>query len=272
MCNKISYKKQGLIIIVSLFLQLNNFCTIKNSYGHVFEIDEDRIRGSVVENVALYSKKNDHSDQKIIRYGTLVKKDNAKMTVLICHGFGCDRNDVGFFRYIFPDYNCMTFDFRAHGDNKDGQYCTLGKYECYDVISAAQFLRSHPDLKGKPLLVYGFSMGAVSAIEAQSKISSLFDAMILDCPFDSAENVIKRGLENQKISIFGYEFHIPGRSILSKYIFHPYIQSFVKAFLTAISGISTKNIKTFVCPLCQSNSIKKINVTCLFIHFNKKQT
>lgn len=261
----------SLIGAALLFLQLHTLFPLKNSYGHVFEVNEDKIAGSVVETVALYAKKNDSSDQKIVRYGTLVKKEKAKATILICHGFGCDKNDIGFFRYIFPDYNCMTFDFRAHGDNKEGQFCTLGKYECYDVISAAQFLRAHPDLQNKPLLVYGFSMGAVSAIEAQSKKASLFDGMVLDCPFDSAENVIKRGLESQKISLFGYEFHIPGRNILSKYIFHPYIQSFVKAFLAAVAGLSTSKIKTLVCPLCPSHSIRNVTVPCLFIHCKRDE-
>ena len=97
----------------------------------------------------------------------------------------------------------MTFDFRAHGEHCDGQRCTFGRDEHLDVITAAHFLKNHPHLKNKPVIVYGFSMGAVAAIEAQAKDNSLFSAMILDCPFDSSENIIKRSLESMQFTFFG---------------------------------------------------------------------
>ena len=242
-----------------------------NGFGCVVSREGNTIKNSVIENVVLYAKKNDSSDQKIVRHGRLVKRKNAKGVILLCHGFSCDKNDIGFLRYIFPDYHTMIFDFRAHGENKEGQFCTLGKYEAYDVIAAAKFLRNHPDLKGLPLLVYGFSMGAVASIEAQAKDSTLFDGMILDCPFDASEKVIKRGLDNKKISIFGYEFNLPGRAILKKYVFHPYIQSFVKAFLKAVTGFGSKGIETFVCPIHPEETIKNVSVPCLFILCRKDE-
>ena len=179
----------------------------------------------------------------------------------------CDKFDAGLLRSLFPrgKFNFMTFDFRAHGDCPEGQYCTLGRDERYDVVAAARFLREHAALAGKPLIVYGFSMGAVAAIEAQAKDGSLFDAMILDCPFESTENVLKRSLDNIKFSLFGYEFSLPGRSILQRYAFHPYIQSMVKIVLKTVAQWDPKKIDITVYPITPLESVKKISVPAFYI-------
>ncbi len=163
-------------------------------YGSIVARSTDAVKGALTEKVVFYPHGGTYEGKKIERNGLLVQYEDAKATVLICHGFMCDKIDAGFLRQLFPrgEYNIMSFDFRAHGENVCDQYCTLGRDEAYDVIAAAKFLKHHPALKGKPLFAYGFSMGAVAAIEAQAKDESLFAAMILDCPFDSAENVIKR--------------------------------------------------------------------------------
>lgn len=204
----------------------------------------------------------------IKRNAVLVTYPEAKGTILICHGFMCDKYDVGFLRTLFPrgQYNFLTFDFRAHGENSKGQCCTFGLDEAQDVIAAAHFLRGHTMLKGKPLYVYGFSMGAVASIEAQAKDKSLFDAMILDCPFDSTERVLTKSIDRLKCSIFGYQFDMPGKNILRKYVFHPYVQSFLKILLQTFVHIDMKHIQIYMSPLRPSESAKKIDIPCLFIH------
>ena len=69
-----------------------------------------------------------------------------------------------------------------------------------------------------------------------------------------------------KFSFFGYEFSIPGRSLLQKYVFHPYVQSFVKAMLKTVYHLDVRNIKTFIYPLYPAESIKKVSVPLLIIH------
>lgn len=262
------------IMVFLLFYKFSDICQellssekmyTKNTL--VSDVIKNNTEKQKVEKVIIYSKKADNTDEKIIRKGLFVAPKEAKASVLVCHGFTCDKNDIDFMRYmIFKDFNCMTFDFRAHGENRAGQFCTLGKDEAYDVIAAAKYLRSRPECAGKPLIAYAFSMGAVSAIEAQAKDPSLFDAMVLDCPFDSTENVIKRGLDNKKICIFGYEFDVPGKTILKKYLFHPYVQAFVKALLISAGQINTESINVFARPVFPSESIKKIKVPCFIIH------
>ena len=69
----------------------------------------------------------------------------------------------------------------------------LGRDEVLDVISAGEFLKQDPRTQGKPVFVWAFSMGAVAAIGAQAQ-RPLFEAMILDCPYDSTENLVHTAL------------------------------------------------------------------------------
>ncbi len=238
-----------------------------NDYGDIVESFVPSSQGPVIEKVMLYSKQCSGSKKRIARTALLTRYKNAEATILICHGFMCDKFDAGVLRSVFPrgKFNFMTFDFRAHGDCPEGQSCTLGRDEKYDVVAAARFLREHVALAKKPLFVYGFSMGAVAAIEAQAKDGSLFDAMILDCPFESTENVLKRSLDNIKFSLFGYEFSLPGRSLLQRYAFHPYIQSMVKIVLKTVAQWDPKKIDVTAYPIHPVDSVKKISVPVFYI-------
>ncbi len=220
------------------------------------------------EKVTLYSQENDKTNNTIVRNGILVQYPNAKANIVIAHGFMCDKYDVGFLRNMFPQgkFNFLTFDFRAHGEATKGQCCTFGRDEAYDVQAAGRYFKEHPELKKLPTYVYAFSMGAVASIEAQAKDSSLFKAMILDCPFDSTENVIKKALQGMRVSLFGYEFDLPGRTYLERYAFHPYVQEFIKFALKTVAHMDAKNIQTYIYRFSPAESVKKITVPCMFIH------
>jgi len=225
--------------------------------------------GTTQEHVIIYPQERHDSMQTIARNGLLVRHKDATATVLVCHGFMCDMHDAGMLtRGMFKksNYNVLTFNFRAHGRDHEGQYCTFGRDEALDVIAAAKFIRNHPELKEMPLFVYGFSMGAVSAIEAQALDSTLFDGMILDCPFESSEKVIRSGLEGLKFSLLGYEFEFPGRNFLEQHAFHPYVQSLVKTILSLVSQMDASKVRTNFCPVHPGESVKKITVPCFFIH------
>lgn len=260
-----------MLAIVGLFTFLQ-FNTIPSSTaplsGVATSIKMEAVEGGSLEEVTLFSRESATSDKKITRKAHLVRYKNAGATVIMSHGFMCCKEDVAFLRRLFPrgKYNVMTFDYRAHGEDRDGQFCTFGRDEVYDLEAAAHYVRNHPDLKGLPCFVYGFSMGAATAIETQAKNAALFDAMILDCPFDSSENIIKRGLEGLKVSAFGYEFGMPGRSLLQKYAFHPHVQAFVKNVLRCFTSLDPRHIQINLCKVYPSESIKKVSCPCLFIH------
>ncbi len=217
------------------------------------------------EPVVIYSRENLESDKKIARKGILLKRPHAKATVLICHGFMCDKYDISLLQMIFKEYNTMTFDFRAHGENIEGQCCTFGRDESYDVVAAAHFIKSHPELRDLPLIVYGFSMGAVASIVAQARESNLFDAMILDCPFDSSDKLIERGIDQLKLNVFGYEVKLPGASILKNYAYNSYVQSLLKSVLRCFTKFQVEDINTMICPVYPEEAIKYVSVPCFFI-------
>jgi pimeloyl-ACP methyl ester carboxylesterase len=239
-----------------------------NEFGAIISQGKDNITHATVEHIMLHVPKTSNSDEKIVRYGRLVRYPSAKATILICHGFMTDKFDVAFLRHMFPQgrFNFVTFDFRAHGENCEGQRCTFGRDEALDVATVARFIKNHPQLKAIPLIVYAFSMGAVASIEAQAQDDTLFKAMILDCPFDSTENIIKKSLENMKFTFLGYDFSIPACNLLQKYVFHPYVQALIKGILKTVATLDTKNIDVRIYPISPVESIQKVHVPCFFIH------
>jgi len=218
----------------------------------------------VEEHVTFYAQKDVNSDETVARKGILIKKPHAKATVLICHGFMCDKYDVSFLHVLFNSYNSMTFDFRAHGEDTEGQVCTFGRDESYDVIAAAKFIKNHPELKDVPLIVYGFSMGAASAILAQAR-EKVFDAMVLDCPFDSTDKLIDRGIKQLKLNIFGYKMQMPGSSLLRTYAYNPQVQSFLRAALRTLTNFGSNEIPINFGPIYPEAAIEHVDVPCFFI-------
>ena len=273
LCMMVLVSKKNILIahrtipVIDSMESFNSYINV-NDFGGIISSKKDPITHAIVEDIALRVPKIHNSDEKITRFGKLVRYPQAKATILVCHGLMTEKDDVGFLRHMFPQgrYNFMTFDFRAHGENRAGQRCTLGRDEALDVITAAQFLKYHPHLNQKPVIVYAFSMGAVAAIEAQAQNENCFAAMILDCPFDSSENMIKRCLSNLQFTFLGYDFAMPACGLLQKYAFHPYVQTLIKGMLKTISHFDTQNIDIQVYPINPAISIKKVTVPCFFIH------
>lgn len=223
------------------------------------------LEGVKEECVTFYSRESVDSDAKIKRKGVLIKRPHAKATVLICHGFMCDKYDVSFLHMLFNEYNSMTFDFRAHGEDKEGQVCTFGRDESYDVVAAAEYLKNDPDLNTLPLFVYGFSMGAASAIIAQARQRDLFDAMILDCPFDSSDKLLDRGISKLKLNVFGYQMQMPGSTWLKSNGYSPYVQSLLKSILKTFTNFGAHDIVINFVPVYPEEAIKYVDIPCFFI-------
>lgn len=133
------------------------------------------------------------SSQILVRQGIVLRVPNPQATVILCHGYQSDKYRAMFFSRLFPNCNAIAFDFRAHGELAVGQFSTIGGNEAQEVLAAAEFARQDSEMKNLPLLVYGFSMGAVAAIVAQVQ-KPVFDAMILDCPYDSTNAALQRSL------------------------------------------------------------------------------
>ncbi len=243
------------IIVVQTFLSL---------YGNAQRKALRFFNDATEESIVFYARESLTSPKKIARKGILIKRPKAKATVLICHGFMCDKYDINLLHIMFQEYNSIAFDFRAHGEECEGQSCTLGRNESYDVAAIVQYIKSHPDLKKLPLIVYGFSMGAVAAIIAQAQ-NDLFDGMILDCPYDSTDKLLNRSFDNLKITIFGYQLGFPGTSLLRLYAYNSYVQSLLKALLRSFSKFDSAYVNLCVAPTYPEEAIKYVKAPCFFI-------
>ena len=155
---------------------------------------KEQIHNIQVEDIVFDSFVDATKKETLQRRGILVRRNHALGTVVICHGYlGCKKDSLAL-KHLFPLYNVLVFDFRAHGDDRQGQVSTIGRDEAFDVMAAVQIVKNDPVMSKKPIIGFGFSMGAVSAIQAQSIDDTLFDAMILDCPYDSTDDAMSRGL------------------------------------------------------------------------------
>lgn len=228
---------------------------------------KEQIKNINMEEIVLNSFTDWTKTQPLQRRGFFVRKKNPLGTVVICHGYlGCKRHAI-FFKHLFPLYNVVSFDFRAHGDDKDGQVSTIGKDEALDVMAAVQFVKSDPEMAQKPVIAFGYSMGAVSAIQAQSADSTLFDAMILDCPFASSDEAMKRGLEEKlKFSLFGQQFSIPGKQFIVDHMYDDAAQALTNFLFKMITQLDSKKVATKFVRIAPVESIKNVTVPCYFIH------
>ena len=217
------------------------------------------------EAVTFYAQKESGSKEYNARKGYLTIRPDAKATILAMHGYTSNKEDTNVLRLLFPDYNLMVFDFRAHGENIEGQYSTMGADEVYDIFVAANFLKARKDIKDLPIIGYGFSMGAATGIEAQALDPNLFIASIYDCPFDKTENILKRGFDKLKIKVFGYEFDFPGRNFFERHAFNPYVQTVLQFLFRKFAKMDATQINTMMKPISPMESIKKIKTPIFFI-------
>lgn len=224
---------------------------------------------SHTENIIFYAPRSRYSTEQIARKGILILRPAAKATVVVMHAYTSNKVDANLLRLVFPSYNLLLFDFRGHGEYVDDQCCTLGHDEVLDVFAAVDFVRSHKKTKDLPIIGYGFSMGAATAIEAQSQDSSLFKALILDCPFDSSHKLVARGVDRivgkVRIPFFDIEVELPGRSFVEQYAFNEYIQPVVLFVLRLFASMDSSAVPTRPMPICPAESSRKITIPCFFV-------
>jgi len=224
---------------------------------------------STEEPITFYSQYEEESNEHIARRGVLITRSDARATVLVMHGYTSSKIDMGILRLLFSPYNLLLFDFRAHGESSSGQSSTLGCDEVYDVFAAVDFLRSHARTKDLPIIAYGFSMGAVTAIEAQSRDHHLFNAMILDCPFDSTDALVKRGLDaflgKIHIPFTGIEFDFPGRAFIEHHAMDRFVRPVLLFFLKLFAGMDATRVPTMPKRVNAVLSARKIKVPVFMI-------
>ncbi len=218
-----------------------------------------------IEHITLQVPENEVSNRVLIRKGFLALRPDALGTVIFCHGYTNSKHESFFFKTFFPRFNALAFDFRAHGELAQDQFSTIGADEIHEVQAAVQFVKEHPQLQGKPIIGFGFSMGAVSLLRAQARWPDLFDLLILDSPFDSGYDCMSAGLDKLlTVTVLGRTFCLPGKNLILKSLYNPRLSPIIKYFFKWISGFNPDQIPTKFVHVAPIETASQIKVPCLF--------
>lgn len=215
--------------------------------------------------ITFKSYDSNNTNNHITRHGYVSVNPKAKANILLCHGFMTNKEDMFLLRYFFKDFNVINFDFRAHGENISTQSCTLGHDEKHDVIGAVNYIKRDKNINHLPLFVYGFSMGAVASILAESENPHLFTGAIWDCPFESTKELTNQALEKLKFNICGYNIDFPFKNIIRKYIYNHKAQGIIKLFFKLFSILDGTKINMVIKKVSPLKAIKNISIPFFLI-------
>jgi uncharacterized protein len=135
------------------------------------------------------------TEDNITLHGLIVEHPKAKATILLCHGYQCCKELTAGYIKLFPNYNFVMFDFRAHGENKR-TITTIGCHEYKDVLAVGHWIKQNKPNLG-PLIILGVSMGGASALKAVEVEPTLCDALIVDSAFSSLESALYHAFVNK---------------------------------------------------------------------------
>ncbi len=119
------------------------------------------------------------------------KGKNPRGTILLSHGVFKNREQV-LARAEFlvqSGYQVLLFDFRGHGLSGES-VLSGGLFESKDYLAGARFLASRKFL-AKPVVYFGFSLGAIAALRAGTQGSDV-QAVIADAPLPKLKNYISK--------------------------------------------------------------------------------
>ena len=271
--NVMSFNIRFFVFVLIFFIGLG-FLVAFSRHLSLFNIFSTKIEQKKKKNYSMETEKitfsvksNDSCDSSSCRQGLLSRMPNAKATILICHGYGCEKSDMAFLRTIFDKeaFNFLLFDFRAHGESKELGSCSLGRDEAQDVLAAADFLKSDAKLKNLPIFAFGWSMGAVATIEAQAQNSSAFNGLILDSPFDSTDTILLKGFNHCKWNILGKELQLPALDFLKEYAYNIKFQAFLKLLFKFFAGMDATKIDTNIVRFSPKDAMRNISVPCMIV-------
>lgn len=210
----------------------------------------DQVR---VQNIQLQVPEKEGSSNILVRKGIVVRVAQPQATVILCHGYQSDKFRSVFFSRLFPECNAIAFDFRAHGEQAQGQFSTIGGDEAQEVFAAVHYAKQDPQMKDLPIIAYGFSMGAVAAIQAQAQ-KPVFDAMILDCPYDSTNSALSRSVGT------GYIYNI-----IKKYLYSDRARPIMRFVFQHVTKFDPNQVLTKYLLVEPEKMIEKITVPVFLI-------
>ena len=145
-----------------------------------------------------YSEHSFYSEKNVKISGWYVPVASAKGLVLLFNWFGGCKSDNLVAADCFLDlgYSVFLVDLRGHGDSS-GMETYFGYFEYRDVLAAVKY--AYEQFTFQKILIYGVSLGAVSAMKAYSQAQVDIDGFILEAPFDRLINTIKHRIRAFKV-------------------------------------------------------------------------
>lgn len=107
----------------------------------------------------------------IIIHGLAASKEHMISHIMLCQKLG---------------FSVLALDLRGHGDS-DPSFTSIGYHEQKDVHSALRYLEKQGE---KSFILWGTSMGAVTAIHVAADTTADVRGCILDAPFDTLKNTL----------------------------------------------------------------------------------
>lgn len=201
----------------------------------------EEIRQELLKRPAIEELSFKNSDNMTLN-GFLIKRPKAKANLVLCHGYKSSKEFLYGFVDMFPDWNILMFDFRAHGQSEGGMI-SIGCHEYKDVIAAARFMRPQKGDNNQelPLILLGISMGGASILKAAEMAPMLANVLIIDSTFAS--------LPKTMLKAFSHKSGLP------YYPFYPVI----KHMFQYVANCDVHAMKPV-------ESVKKIDIPIFFIH------
>lgn len=126
---------------------------------------------------------------KLVGYFLKTNQTKAKGNIILLHGISdCKEGQLGRAQFFCNEgYNAIVFDGRAHGES-NGDYCTFGFYEKYDVSSVVDFILKNDSSKN--IGIWGSSLGGAIALQSMA-VDDRIKFGIVESTFDELNKVIK---------------------------------------------------------------------------------
>lgn len=117
----------------------------------------------------------------------LIPCSRTSAAVILLHGFGGNKGTMlNVVQMLAPHLNVLALDVRGHGES-GGNWTSVGHFERYDVITAAEGLRARGF---GPIGALGISMGAAISLLAAAE-SPLIGAVVADSAFAILRHAVR---------------------------------------------------------------------------------
>ena len=235
-------------------------------YGKKLSILAQEIRSELLKRSDI-SEVTFKTHDNLTLAGLLIKRQHPQANLIVCHGYKSNKELSYGLIDLYPSWNILLFDFRAHGQS-EGLITTIGYHEANDVVAASNFLRDYTQKtynKKMPLIILGLSMGGAALLRAAELEPGLCDALVVDSSYAKLGTTVFKAF-SMKSSLPRYPFLLIAQEMFQ------YLAN------CDIHAMNPKDsVKTITKPIlfihsCDDNYISPKNAITLFSNSVNKQS